>query len=592
MAAIRPEAVAVVCGKSSMTYGELEIASSRMAHRLRREGVVSDTLVGIFLPRSLEMILGLLAILKAGGGYLPLEPDSPEERNRFVLNDAGPVAILTRRNLRPMLPETGLPVVCVDDPSPGDESQPLTNPESNPENLCYALLTSGSTGRPKAVAVEHRAVMRLIKNPDFARMDSDETWLVLSPLSFDLSTLEIWAPLCNGGRAAVVPEGPLSMEEVGRTIREQGVTSAWLTSGLFRTVVEERIDDLVPLRQLIVGGDVVPVAQSRKVIERFPGLHFVNGYGPTENTTFSCCHRITAEDCLRPSIPIGRAIANSSVHILDPAQETCPVGVEGEIHVGGDGLARGYLNRPDLTAEKFLLHRSLGRLYATGDRGRWLPEGVVEFLGRTDEQIKIRGFRIEPGEIESALMEHPGIRGAVVVPIPDAGGEKKLAACVVPQGHTGRELRAFLARSLPPHMIPTIFVGMERLPVTPNGKVDRRLLCSMALAEERPAGRVTVPLDRDEKAVWEIWCDVLGRSDFSPDESFFDLGGDSLQLARIHSRLQALSGEPIPITELFGLPTARAQAARIAGRNTPARSTQAAIAARAARQRGASKEHQ
>ncbi len=567
----------------TISYGELNRRANLLASSLLVQGVQPDQPVGVCIERNLHMIVALLAILKAGGAYLPVDCSHPPARNTAILEQARVRLVLCPEHLRSALGTWH--GMCIDPTTPDGKPEAANPPnpctKAAAANLCYVLFTSGSTGKPKAVAVEHRAVMRLIKNTNFAVLDAGQTWMVLSPLAFDLSTLEIWAPLCNGGCAALVPPGPLCLEAIGKTIRERNVTSAWLTSGLFRLIVGERIGYLAPLRQLIVGGDVVPAAECRMVLERYPDMRLVNGYGPTENTTFSTFHRIRLADCERSSIPIGRPIANSTVHILDPALNLCEVGTAGEIFVGGEGLARGYLHDPDATAQKFIEHPEWGRIYATGDLGRWLPDGSVEFLGRIDEQVKVRGFRIEPGEIETALLAFTGVRQAVVVAMEPSPGEKQLAGFVAPEKVNLAALKEFLGVRLPPHLLPAILKAVPSFPVTSNGKVDRAALA--VLVEPRTPTREPAPATSSHSpevsAILNIWRQVLGRSDVDPEDSFFELGGDSLRLANVHARLESLAGRSLPVGEMFAHPTVRSQAEWVAGISNPAKDSQAERAA-------------
>ena len=312
-----------------------------------------------------------------------------------------------------------------------------TNPENNvqPKDLAYIMYTSGSTGTPKGVAIPHRAVVRLVKETDYASFSPNETFLQLAPISFDASTFEIWGPLLNGGKLVVMSPALPTLEEIGRAIRDHGVTTLWLTAGLFNAMVDERLDDLRPLRQLLAGGDVLSVSHVRKALNALKNTRLINGYGPTESTTFACCHTIDANAPLESAIPIGKPIANTTAYILDSNLQPVPIGASGELCIGGDGLARGYWRREELTAEKFVadpFSREPGaRLYKTGDLARWRSDGVIEFLGRVDNQIKLRGFRIEPGEIEFALKQQPGVRDSVVIAREDLPGEKHLVAYVV-----------------------------------------------------------------------------------------------------------------------------------------------------------------
>ncbi|MGA7633729.1 MAG: non-ribosomal peptide synthetase, partial [Terriglobales bacterium] len=426
------------------------------------------------------------------------------------------------------------------------------------ESLAYVMYTSGSTGRPKGVMVNHRAVVRLVKNTNFVDLSEQEVFLQFSPISFDASTLEIWAPLLNGGCLAIMPPETQSLDEIGAAIRRYGVTSMWLTAGLFNVMVEQRLDDLRPLRQLLVGGDVLSVTHVRRALDGLPGCRMINGYGPTEGTTFTCCHTITREDAQGTSIPIGKPISNTQVYLLDATFQPVPMGEPGELCVAGDGLARGYLNQPDLTAEKFVPHpfrdEPSSRIYRTGDLARYRSDGTIEFLGRVDDQVKVSGFRIELGEIETVMMEHSSVQSAVVVARQDAPGQKKLAAYVVFRGRDGdrNELRTFLQKKLPVYMVPSEFVVLTSLPLSPNGKVDRGALpAPQTMRAEVNEAPVSSPQTDLEQKIAAIWQRVLGLKQVSVGDNFFDLGGDSLHLLDAHAELQKIVSAPLTIIDLF-----------------------------------------
>ncbi|HVG46074.1 MAG TPA: amino acid adenylation domain-containing protein, partial [Longimicrobium sp.] len=419
-AAATPHAVAVAMDDESLTYRALDERANRLARVLRRRGVGPEARVGICLERSPEMVVSLLAVLKAGGAYVPLDPAYPAERLAFMLADSAVAALLTEETLRASLPATpGIPVVSVDGEREEIARERAENVESGagPRSLAYVIYTSGSTGTPKGVAVEHRSVVRLVRGADYVELGPDEVLLQAAPVSFDASTLEIWGALLNGGRIALVPGATPSLEELGRAIARHGVTTMWLTAGLFQVMVEERLEELSGVRQLLAGGDVLPVEQVRKARERFPRLRLINGYGPTENTTFTCCHTVGAEWSGGP-VPIGSPISGTRVYVLDESLRPVPPGVPGELYAGGDGLARGYLGRPAATAERFVPDPFSSvpgaRLYRTGDRVRWKEcesakvrecesaagtdsrtlglshsrTAVLEYLGRIDGQVK------------------------------------------------------------------------------------------------------------------------------------------------------------------------------------------------------------
>jgi amino acid adenylation domain-containing protein len=435
IAARWPESAALSQGELRLSYAELDGRANRLAHWLRGQGVGPEVCVGVSLERSPELVVAVLGILKAGGAYVPLDPEYPAERLRFMLEDSGVVLVLTELSLERSI-AAGAPdavrVVALETIADEVSEHPSDRMGSGagPETLAYVIYTSGSTGLPKGVAVPHRAVLRLVKNTDFIDITSDDVFFGYAPVGFDASTLELWGPLLNGSRLELAPAGRLSLEELGGAIRRGGVTTLWLTAGLFHQMVEQQLGALEGIRYLLAGGDVLSVPHVSRARESLPATVLINGYGPTENTTFSCCHRIEGE--LVGSVPIGRPIANSTAYVLDAGMQPVPVGVVGDLYVGGDGLARGYVNRPELTVERFVAHpfRPGERLYRTGDIARWNAMGELEFLGRSDAQVKIRGFRIEPGEVESALLSHREVREAAVV-VHGEAESKQLVAYVV-----------------------------------------------------------------------------------------------------------------------------------------------------------------
>ncbi|HYX25073.1 MAG TPA: amino acid adenylation domain-containing protein, partial [Thermoanaerobaculia bacterium] len=430
-------------GDGAVSYGELNRRANRLAHRLRGLGIGPESLVGLCLERSPEMVVGLLGILKAGGAYVPLDPDYPGERLAFMMADSGLRVLVGEEAAVARLPahlvnRTKLVLLggAAEPPAGPDDDPPVT---TDGGSLAYVIYTSGSTGRPKGVAVPHRAVTRLVRETAYADFGPGQVFLQFAPVSFDASTLEIWGALLNGSRLALMPAHALSLEELGRALAHYGVTTLWLTAGLFHQFVEHHVELLRPVRQLLAGGDALSAPHVRRVLRELPGTRLINGYGPTENTTFTCCHPMQGPVPVGSSVPLGRAINNTSVHLLDAHGQPVPIGVAGELCTGGDGLARGYLGRPELTAERFVPdpfggacgERPGSRLYRTGDLARHLADGRIEFLGRIDHQVKIRGFRIELGEVESRLGEHPAVLENVVLAREDVAGDRRLVAYVV-----------------------------------------------------------------------------------------------------------------------------------------------------------------
>ena len=587
-AALAPDAVAVVAEEEQLTRGELARRANRLARRLRRLGVVPEAAVGLLLDRSPQMLVAILGILEAGGAYLPLDPAFPPERLALLLEDAGAAVLVTTAGMLSRLPPRRPPTLCLDaggDGADGAEGWLATaeaaqaaatgggppeppQPPGNPEQLAYLIYTSGSTGLPKGVAVSHRAVVRLVRGNNFASLASGEVFLQLAPLAFDASTLEIWGSLANGGRLVLMPPGQPELEPIGAAVARHGVTTLWLTAGLFHLMVDQRLADLRPLRQLLAGGDVLLPAQVERVRRELPDCRLINGYGPTEGTTFTCCCQLTD---LPPgaagSVPIGWPIRNTWVTVLDAHLRPVPLGAPGELAAGGDGLARGYLGRPDLTAERFVpdpfATRPGERLYRSGDLVRHRVDGSLEFLRRIDRQVKVRGFRVEPGEIETALEAQASVRQAVVVARRDLSGDHRLVAYVVGGGEQApspEELRDELRRRLPEAMVPAAIVVLAALPLTASGKVDRAALLRRELPGGGPssaadAGAGGAPRTPLERRLAELWRQLLEVPEVGVEDSFFALGGHSLTVAKLLARVGRGLGVEVPLRTFFGRPT-------------------------------------
>jgi amino acid adenylation domain-containing protein len=573
-AARRPKAVAVRFGDQHLTYRELNERANQLARKLRDLGVGPEVMVGTLIERSLEMVIGLLGILKAGGAFVPMDLSYPKERLAFMAADTkSPVLVVHAETMRAASTESWSDARLVDlnNAELNDYRKDNLENLSGPESLAYVMYTSGSTGCPKGVMVPHRAVVRLVRNTNYLEFGETEVFLQFSPISFDASTLEIWGPLLNGGCVAVAPPRTQSLEEIGATIRRLGVTTAWFTAGLFNLMVDQRIDDLKPLRQLLAGGDALSVSHVRKAFEALPDCRLVNGYGPTEGTTFSCCHTITRADTLGTSIPIGRPISNTRVYVLNSRGELAGVGEEGELYVAGDGLARGYLNQPEMTTERFLTAQVADvpeRLYKTGDLVRSRCDGAVEFLGRIDDQVKISGYRIEPGEIEACLKEHPEVRDAAVIARRLGAGEKKLYGYVVLHDRTRSgtslpDLLSFVKNKLPAYMVPTQLLSIDSLPLSVNGKVDRAALPTPKAADQDKSSVASATKSELEEKIAHIWCSILGLKEVGLDQNFFDIGGDSLQILEVHSELKTKVSPAVQVTDLFEYTTIRALAQKL-----------------------------
>jgi amino acid adenylation domain-containing protein/non-ribosomal peptide synthase protein (TIGR01720 family) len=569
----RPAAIAISGDTESLTYAELNERANRLAHYLIRCGIGPDKLVGVFHERSVDAIVALVAIVKAGGAYLPLDPAYPEERLSLMLGDARPGVVLTRRGLIGRLPNFPGRVVALDDARELLGQEDSSNParHSTPDNLAYVTYTSGSTGIPKGVEVLQRGVTRLLFGIDYVRIAEDDCFLQLASISFDASTFEVWGALLHGARLAVLEESVPTPEVLGEALQRHGVSIMWLTASFFNAIVDARPDVLSSLRHLLIGGEALSVAHVRRAQAALPGTQIINGYGPTESTTFTCCYPIPPlPDQGVASIPIGRPIANTTVYVLDTTGRPSPAGVPGELYIGGDGLARGYLNHPALTAERFITDpfsaKPGARLYRTGDIVRFLADGLIQFLGRNDDQVKIRGFRVEPGEVEQVLREHAGVREAAVIVQEQSPTSRRLVAYVTAAAVPARadfldDVKQFAQRKLPSHMVPAAFVGLDALPLTPHGKLDRRALPDPEPMRRDESGAAR-PGTAVERTLAEVWARVLRLEQVGTNEDFFELGGDSILSLQVvaGAREQGLKITP---RQIFECPTV-AELARVA----------------------------
>jgi amino acid adenylation domain-containing protein len=555
---INGDAIALVFHQEQLSYQELNQRANHLANYLVSLGVKPDELVGLAIERSIETIVGILGILKAGAAYLPIDLAYPSERVAFMLENADVSVLLTKKALVDQLPTHQLQIISLDADWSKISATSSINPQSlvQPHHLAYVMYTSGSTGLPKGVCIPHQGVVRLVKSATYIDFSNQQVFLQLASISFDAATFEIWGSLLNGAKLVLFPGDKPSLAELGQVIQQQQITTLWLTAGLFHLMVDERLDDLQPIQNLIAGGDVLSMSHVQKVLATLKNCQLVNGYGPTENTTFTCCHQIFANS-LSAAVPIGRPIANTQVYILDFWLQPVPIGVSGELYIGGDGLARGYLKLPELTAEKFILNpftRS-AKLYKTGDLARYLPSGDIEFLGRIDNQVKIRGFRLELGEIEAALSQYSGLREAIVIDREDRPGDKQLVAYVVTHHSNNllieQELRAFLRSKLPDYMMPSAFVTVDNLPLTQNGKVDRRALPKPEYHRQDSIEQHVAPRDELEAQLTEIWQRLLGVTEISIQDNFFELGGHSLIAARLFSEIEQTWGQNLPLATLF-----------------------------------------
>jgi amino acid adenylation domain-containing protein len=582
-AARAPDAPAISFEGRTLTYGELDRRTNQLARHLRAMGVGPETRVGLCMERSPEMVMAIVAVLKAGGAYVPLDPAYPAERIAFCLGDAAAPVVLTQSHLVDAIPPHAGETLFLDTLDLSHESAEPFDAGADADSLMYVIYTSGSTGKPKGVEVTHRNVARLFTATDaWFGFGEEDVWTLFHSYAFDFSVWEIWGALLYGGRLVVVPFGVSRDPAAFHTLcAREGVTVLNQTPSAFRQFmrVDEERGEALALRFVIFGGEALEPASLRGWVARHGDAmpELVNMYGITE-TTVHVTHRvIRREDVERGSgSPIGRPIPDLSIYVLDERREPVPIGVPGELYVGGAGVARGYLDRPELTAERFLespFHAG-ERLYRTGDQARWMEDGTLEYLGRIDEQVKIRGFRIELGEIEAALLGHDAVREAVVVAREDRPGDRRLVAYVVAvEGRSVApgELRSHLGETLPDYMVPAAFVPMEAIPLTGNGKVDRKAL-PVPGVEPRPEGAAyTAPASELEHTIAAVWAEVLDVERVGAHDNFFELGGNSLLLLQVSSRLQAELGGELRMVDLFRYPTVGALAASLASNSLDAR---------------------
>jgi amino acid adenylation domain-containing protein/non-ribosomal peptide synthase protein (TIGR01720 family) len=540
----RPSSIALSGDGPDVSYGELNRRANRLAHHLRRLGVGDEAPVAILLPRSSRAVETVLGIVKAGGAYVPLDPADPPARIERLLVENGCRWIVTDthgvRSLGSKTAEAAL--LDLDSAAHAGESDVDPPWPIDAEQLAYVMFTSGSTGTPKGVAVPHRAVARLVFGQWYAELGQDAVHLLMAPLAFDASTFEMWGALLHGARLAIFPDEMPTPARLSEVIAREQVTTLWLTAGLFHLFAEEFPELFRPLRRVLAGGDVLSPAHVRRVLESCPGLVTVNGYGPTEGTTFTSCHVLRRPDEVPSPVPIGSPLRNTRVRVLDTHGTPVPIGVPGELWIGGDGLARGYHGRPAWTAERFQPDPSGAepgaRLYRTGDQVRWRRDGTLEFLGRVDRQVKLRGYRIELDEIEAVLASHPAVRRAVVQTLPGEPVGMQIVAYVVvaKNAPTSEAMLRWLRERLPEYMVPSRIQVLDAFPLTPSGKVDRHRLPAPSLATPQGEKDVAVPTNETEATLSAIWSDALGLERVGVQEDFFALGGDSIRAILVLSR--------------------------------------------------------
>ena len=571
-AALTPDAIAIVAADRQLSYRELDLRSNQLARHMQTLGVKPGTLVGILLERSEHLVIGILAILKAGGAYVPLDPTHPEARIAAVIDDSQMPVLLTSSEMLARVPpdRNRIAVLAIDDPAMARTSADPIRSNVSASDLAYVIYTSGSTGKPKGVMVEHRNAVNFFAGMDRVIGREPGVWLAVTSIAFDISVLELLWTLTRGFKLVI--HGGHGDESIGSQILRHHVTHLQMTPSLARILILDSTASsaLSVLRKLLLGGEALPPALVPRIRSVFTGeLH--NMYGPTETTIWSTTHLVTE---MANTISIGRPIANTQVYLLDQDMQPVPSGETGELFIAGDGVARGYWRRPDLTAERFIYLPSVSphRLYRTGDLARMLPDGNLEFAGRADDQIKLRGHRIEPGEIEAILEQCPGVKQAVVVAREDREGDQRLTAYLIPDPAAnvdGSDLKNALSAKLPDAMIPSAFVSLSAMPLTENGKINRR-----ALTELPPPGRSPTPISsppprEDENEIERVvsiaWQQALSVARVALDDNFFDLGAHSITIAEVHAVLQRALSREFSIVDLFQYSTVRSLSRYLAG---------------------------
>ncbi|HEX7736846.1 MAG TPA: amino acid adenylation domain-containing protein [Ktedonobacteraceae bacterium] len=562
-AARAPDALAVVSGEQQFSYQELNQRANQLAHYLQRQGVGPEVCVGVSMERSVEMIISFLGILKAGGAYVPLDPTYPPARLEFMLRETQAPLLLTQQRLLAAMPAPDTQVLCLDSHWPliARESQENLTQEVSADSLAYIIYTSGSTGIPKGVSVPQRAILRLVCCTNYVQLEHGESIAQASTSSFDACTFEVWGALLNGASLIIIAQDVvLSPKLFAEQIARQGIRTLFLTTALFNLFAREEPGAFKHMKQVLFGGEAVDPRLVAVILREGAPQRLLHVYGPTENTTFTLWHQVHQVSKDASTIPMGQPIANDQVYILDQHMQPVPIGVPGELYISGPGLARGYLHHPDETAARFIpnpfAQETGARLYKTGDIVRYLPQGAIEFIGRRDYQVKLRGFRIELGEIESALAAHPAVREVCVLLKEERPGEKHLVACIVPRqdAPAPADLREYLRTRLPGYMLPSFYVSLTALPLSPNGKIDRRTLAALSAAPVADERMIT-PRSTLEGVVCALWSEVLGCERIGIYDNFFDLGGHSLTATRLVARLSKVFQVELPLRRLFETPT-------------------------------------
>lgn len=574
-AATRPKSPAVSYGKTTLTYADLNARANQLAHKLQHLGLKRGEVVGVMMERSNEMAVAMLGIIKAGGGYLPLDPSYPQERLAFMISDSGARFLITQPGTAEVVTKHSAQVISLDEKFGAISRNAKENLEHTPDALDLANLiyTSGSTGTPKGVKIPHRGIIRLVRDTDYMEVAPTDVVTQTSSISFDAATWEIWTALINGAHlVGISKEELINPAAFQSKLKEKKVTIVFVTTALFNQLASEAPGVFEGLKYVFFGGEAADPKAVGSVLSNRGPHRLMHAYGPTETTVYATVHWVKDVPPNATTIPIGRPIANSTAYIVDNAGNLAPIGIPGELWLGGDGMALGYLNRPELTSERFISDKFSGhseaKLYRSGDLARFREDGAIEFLGRVDTQVKVRGFRIELGEIEAALLKHPSVRKAAALAREDVPGEKRLVGYVeTSQKLDAAELKNLLKQTLPEFMVPAAFVLLEQMPLLPNGKVDRK---SLPAPEWKSSDRVfEAPVDALEQQIAKIWERVLGIQRIGATDNFFDLGGHSLLAVKLFAQFEKVFERKLPLATLFKAPTIRQLADFIRGEAKP-----------------------
>ncbi|MEK5495729.1 non-ribosomal peptide synthetase family protein [Bacillus sp. FSL M8-0077] len=554
-----PHHPALACHHRNITYAELEKQSNQFANYLIKMGVTKASHIGLALERSPQLIVSILAITKIGAVYVPIDINYPSERIQFMIEDAELSFLLTTSNTISRLNSLHIPMINLDKDNRHILVQQATSPliDINPSDAAYIMYTSGTTGKPKGVVITHRCIMHLTHNPSFLPVNSSDTLALLSTISFDSSTFEIWSALLNGATLAIPPSGKLTPELVSQTIKDYDVSILFLTTGLFNLMIESHLNDIKSVKYIVSGGDVMSPQVVHQALKELPHTTIINGYGPTENTIFTTTFQLPNTWDELVSIPIGRPVAGTVIDITNEQGESVSQGQIGELITSGDGLALGYWRRENLTKERFI-ERDGRTYYKTGDLVRQQPDGLIEYIGRKDDQVKIRGFRIELSEIEHVLIQHPSVKSCLVTATEIIPGDKRIIAYIIPSNKKTWDLytiQTYAKKTFPDFMRPAHYVLLTNFPTTTNGKVDRKALPRHHFDRPNLQTEYVAPTNQTEEALCEIWTDLLKVEPIGTNDHFFDLGGNSILAAKTLMRMQETLHVELPASTLYEHPT-------------------------------------